>query len=429
MNKIYVILILFLIKLIINKENKNKQNESNIINWGKKNNLEISSLIGIQKVNGTDKFIALNDIESKTEILKIPYQIIFNISKILELINSDELKEQYKLFEKLDIPTYQPHHIDLQKEEIFLSYIFYLIQHEPQLYNKTKFYERYKLYISSFKNYIPKSPLFYTQEQIESLSETYLGKFHNKIKKLFEEEIKILKSKSYYNKEIIYKDYVYNRLFVQNKGLEVFGNISMIPFLNFFDRDYMKYNARFIIIRGFGDIKIITKNKIKKGESIIVLSPKWTNVERMIFEGELNNYSVNYKEIYIIPAFGPGLYYKYNIDDKSLVNAYNINLAEENYESKAINLYKNFNKLFNGDGGDIWAYGILLENINYYKEYIKNFIKDKIDNIFKDDYDRIHIEREMKAELKVLGKSSEFIQNKLAQLKSKEKEDNNNSEL
>ena len=301
--------------------------------------------------------------------------------------------------------------------------MFYLIQHEPEMYTNTKFYEKYKLYLSSLKYYLPRSPLFYNTEQIEYLSGTYLGKFHDRIKKLFQEEIKVLKNESYYNKDIDYKNYTYNRLFTQNKRLEIVGHINMIPFLNFFDRDYVRNNAKFFIERNKA-IKITTKNKIRKGEIIIVNSPKRTNVERMIFEGELNNYIVNYKENYIIPAFSPGLYYKYDIDDIELYNSYIINLIEIHFDDKAIKLYKDYNKLFKGDGGDAWAYGILLENVNFYKDYVKSFMNDRIDKIFDNEYDRNNIERVMKGELKLLEKSSDFIKNKFEELTRKEKDKN-----
>ena len=412
------IIVSFLYIIIINGQRYS--NISDIfINWGLKYNLKLSSYIELSIEKNKIKFYAKTDIPKKEELLTIPNSIMFNITKALLLINSKSLNKQYKQFLQLNL-TDKPNSYDFRKEETFLSYIFYLIQHEPNLYNNTKFYEKYKLYLSSIKNYLPKSPLFYNTEQIEYLSGTYLGKFHDRIKKLFQEEIKILKNESYYNKDIDFKDYAYNRLFTQNKGLELLGHISMIPFLNLFDRDYIKFNARFIIERK-RNVKIVTQKYIKKGEIIIVNSPKRSNVERMIFEGELNSYLVNYKENYIIPAFSPGLYYKYDIDDIELFNAYIINLIELDFDSKAINLYKNYSKLFNGEGGDAWAYGILLENINFYKDYVKSFINERIDKIFDDDYDRKHIEREMQGELKVLDRTLAFIKHKLDQYKKNEK--------
>ena len=47
-------------------------------------------------------------------------------------MDSKELQSQYENFQKLDIQTYEPHHVDLQKEEMFFSYLIYLIKHERQ---------------------------------------------------------------------------------------------------------------------------------------------------------------------------------------------------------------------------------------------------------------------------------------------------------
>lgn len=366
------------------------------------------------------KYVAVRSVEKKTVLLRIPYNILFNIEKVLDMINSKELKSQYEAFKKLDVRTYEPHHIDLQKEEIFLSYIFYLIKHEPELYNNTKFYEKYKLYISSIKDYVPKSPLFYTSDQIEYLSGTYLGKFHNQIKKLFQDEIKILKNESYYGKDIDFKDWAYNRLFTQNKGLEILNHINMIPLFNFFERDFINNNAIFKIEKD-GEIVIIASKQIKKGDAIIVNSPPRKFVERIIFEGKLNN-KLNYRENYIIPAFSPGLFYKYDLDDISLYNKYIINLVDLDFVTKAIDLYKDYSKFFKNDGKNSTACAILLENVDYYKHYIGNFLKNKVVKIFDDDYDRNLIQTTLKNELKLLEKTSSFIKNKLKTLKYNENE-------
>ena len=413
-----IIKYIFLIYLLINLINSNNTTK-NYFDWCLDNGVKLFTPIEISSENGINKFIANKEIEKNEEILKIPYDITFNIGKILDLIDSKELVSQYQLLKKLDIATYEPHHVNLQKEEIFLAYILYIIDHEPELYQNTKFYQKYKLYLESLKNYLPRSPLFYNSDQLEYLSGTYLGKFHDRIKKLFQEEIKVLKNESFYNKEFDFKEYTQNRLRTQNKGLEILGHISMIPLLNYFDRDYMTFNAKFTIEKN-GDIKIIAKRRIKKGNIITVNSPRRTNVEKMLFEGQLNGYIVNYKENYIIPAFSPGLFYKYDLDDLDLYNNYIINLVELNFDEKAINLYKSHSKLFNGNGTDVWACSILLENVEYYKNYISDLIKNRIKKIFENEFDRSHVERAMKGEEKLLTKSAGFIRNKLEQFKVNE---------
>jgi len=416
----FIFAIIYLVLFINCQKNQNDLN--NFIDWGKKNEVEFSPLIEISTNKGTLAFIAKEDIEERKELLKIPREIIFNVGNALKLMDSKELQSQYENFQKLDIQTYEPHHVDLQKEEMFFSYLIYLIKHEPQLFNNTKFYEKYHLFIKSLEDYLPKSPLFYTSDQIEYLSGTYLGKFHDRIKKLFQEEIKIFKNESYYNKDIDYKEYAHNRLTLQNKGVNMYAHIHLIPFLNYFERDYMKYNARLIIERT-GDVTIMSKKFIKKDEVIIVNSPKRTNVERLIFEGELNYYMVNYKENYLIPAFSPGLYYKYDIDDIDLYVTHFINLADDKFDERALYIYKNYTNLFKkNDDSDIWAYELLLENINYYKDYVDTFNMEKIKKIFEDQVDQMHIDGAMKGEAKVLLKSAKYIQTKLDDLK-KNKED------
>ena len=105
-----------------------------------------------------------------------------------------------------------------------------------------------------------------------------------------------------------------------------------------------------------------------------------------------------------------------------------------NFEEKAINLYKNHSKLFNGNGTDVWACSILLENVEYYKNYISDLIKIRIQKIFENEFDRNNVERAMKEEEKLLTKSAEFIRNKLDQFKvieieSKKKQEEKNTDL
>lgn len=416
MNKYYIIIIVFLININI------CINDFNFMDWGLKNKIELSHLIEVSTNKDVKKFIAREDIEMKKDLLKIPYDATFNVEKVLNLLNSNELKLQYELFKKTNITKYGRKDINLQKEEIFLSYILYLVKHESEIYNTTEFYQKYKTYLSSLDKYLPRSPLFFTNDQIEYLQGTNLGCFHNKIKKIFEEEIKIFGSESYYNKSIEYKDYVHMRLIIENKGLEVLGHTNMIPFLNYFDRDYMRYNAKYVVDKN-GDVKIISTKLIKKGEIIIVRSVRRTNVERILFEGELNNNYISYKEDYIIPAFSPGLYYKYDIDDLELYNTYYINLIGKHFDLNALSLYKNFSKLFEGDEGNAWAYTVMLENIMFYKEYVDTFKQARINKIFNNFDDRILIEKAMKGEAKLLLKSSEYVKNKLQHLIIIEKQD------
>jgi hypothetical protein len=415
----YILSILFLININIII----CDDDSNYINWGINNYIVFSPSIEIlkDKNNNNKKFIARDDIQRKQEILKIPNNVLFNIDKSLDMINSNELKSQYELFKNIDVTVYNLRgNINIQKEEKFLAYILYLMQHEPKLYNNTKFYQKYKLYISSLDKNIPRSPLFYTGDQIEYLSGTYLGHINDKVKKMFQEEMIIFKNGSFYNKSIEYKDYVLNRLETHNRALEISGHLNLVPFLNYFDRDHMRCNAEYVIQKN-GDIKIVSNRLIKKDENIIVRFPRKTNTERFVFEGELNTNYKSYSDEYIIHAFSPGLFYKYDLEDIELYNNYFIDLVEKDFDKTAVILYKNNTKIFKGDEGEAWAYGVLSENINFYKEYLESLNHTRIHQIFDNFDDRILIEKALKGETRLLRKASEYIQNKAEAMKEKEK--------
>ena len=411
------ILIIILINIIVCLNPKN-----NIIDWGIRNGVMISNFIELSSTKIKKRFVSNQEIQPKQKLLSIPYNLTFDIEKALNLIEDKDLNSQYEHFKNLDIYSLEIDNVNSQKEKIFLSYILYLIQHESQL-EKTKLFERYKSYIETIKEYFVKSPLFYTSEQIEYLSGTFLGRTLEKIKMSFLDEIKVFKNESFYKKDLLFRDYALKRLFLEYNNLELLGHIRLIPFFNYLENT-LRSNAR-VQIEENGDINIFSKGKIMKGDIISVYSSRRSNVEKFIFSGEVNPRYINYREKYIIPAFGPGLYYKYDIDDAELFKRHNIDLVGKEFYLQAVQLYKNNSLFFKGNDKDSWAYGILVENIEFYKNYAETFNKSHIEEIFEDFDDRKNIEIVMKGEAKLLGKAYTFIKNKFEILKNIENEKKN----
>ena len=411
------ILIIILINIIVCLNPKN-----NIIDWGIRNGVMISNFIELSSTKIKKRFVSNQEIQPKQKLLSIPYNLTFDIEKALNLIEDKDLNSQYEHFKNLDIYSLEIDNVNSQKEKIFLSYILYLIQHESQL-EKTKLFERYKSYIETIKEYFVKSPLFYTSDQIEYLSGTFLGRTLEKIKMSFLDEIKVFKNESFYKKDLLFRDYALKRLFLEYNNLELLGHIRLIPFFNYLENT-LRSNAR-VQIEENGDINIFSKGKIMKGDIISVYSSRRSNVEKFIFSGEVNPRYINYREKYIIPAFGPGLYYKYDIDDAELFKRHNIDLVGKEFYLQAVQLYKNNSLFFKGNDKDSWAYGILVENIEFYKNYAETFNKSHIEEIFEDFDDRKNIEIVMKGEAKLLGKAYTFIKNKFEILKNIENEKKN----
>ena len=298
------------------------------LQWGLKNNLKLSSYIEAKTFDKTQiKFIAKTDIPIKTDLLTIPYNIMFNLNKAIKLIKSKTLKKQYNDFLKLSEGRLY------RKEQSFLSYIFYLINHRPKKYQKSKFYEIYKNYFELIKKYYSKSPIFYQPSEMEYyafFAGTYLDRTINTIKEIYQDEIDIYTKKDFYNRMIDYDEYAHYRLTIYKYGLNISNHMTLIPFLNFIKDDYSKYNSNYTIEEN-GDIKIYSVDKIKKGDEIILLSEKVTNVVRFIREGKTYEELVDYFEQYNLKAFSPIIYYKYDINDTIYYSNYSVNILDEDF--------------------------------------------------------------------------------------------------
>ena len=378
------------------------------LNWGLKNNLNISSFIELSSTSEKSKirFIAKEDIPRKQELLTIPNSLMFNVSKLLNLLNSKTLNKQYKDFSKLNL-TNEPNY-DFRKEESFISYIFYLIEHKPKKYKKTKFYEIYQNYLNILKTYSFKSPIFYDQDQVEYLAGTHLSNEYDVMKRVYQKEIDIFSNDTYYKKELDFDEYAHNRLIIYNKGLNISNTWCLIPFLNFFEYEYSSNNAKYVIEKN-GDLKIISRKKIKKGDEIVLKAKKMSNIRRLLLEGKTCEKLLDYFEEYLISAFSPGLYYSYGINEIDYFKNYNVNLKDEDFDSKANNIYFENAEMLGGDGSDNWAYGVLENNLHFYKEHFEKITIDKIYEIFYDKDDRMNIERIYRGEKKVIDEAYDKV--------------------
>ena len=266
----------------------------------------------------------------------------------------------------------------------------------------------------SIEKYVSNSPLLYTNEQKEYFSGTYFGQYAKDIKKKIDKEIDIFKNNSFYNKDIDINDYIQKRLYVLNRGYDTakrdLGNIVLGPIYTLFQYDNLIYNTRLNYIQGNG-LTVISTYTIKEGKSIIVYSPDRNNVEKMVFEGRINNRNTNYKETHLIPAYSPQLYYKYDIDDIKLNEKHFFNLFEMNFIKNSMLFYKIHSNVFNlKKTTDLWACNILEENVKYNKEYLE-YLMDKIDELFKgENNNKIdNIKKAVKSEWENINKQYEKI--------------------
>ena len=385
-NTILRLFLLFNINLIFFVKSEDNLTIESLLDWSTKNGVRISPKIKISFEKELS-VIALEDIPVQTEIMTYSWNAILNLNKILKLINSTELKTQYENFKKLEIESFKSKANKINKNEIFLSYIFYLMKNEKEKYKNTEFYRIFEEFILSIEKYVPDSPLLYTNDQKEYFGGTYMGLFAKEITKNIKKEIDIFKNTSYYNKDMNMSDYIQKRLFVFNRGFDMsyagIGDILIVPLYNLFDFDSMKSNARLVIRYGRGGT-IITTTNIKKGSQIIIKSESQTNVENMVFEGKMNS-NTNYNESYLMPAYSPYMFSKYDIDDIKLLESYNFNIFETDFEKNSRIFYKEHAEDFKVQKPtELWACLMVQENLEYYKNYVEELMK-KVDELFKGD--------------------------------------------
>ena len=393
-----MIILLNFIKIFISNSEKDLSVEE-LLNWCQQNEIKISNKIKISFDNGV-KITALEEISSRTELISIPEKMLLTVDKILEGLNSTELKLQYKNFKKIKFNSFNRKNEELNKEEIFLSYLLYLMKHEQEKYENTEFYKTFKPLFLTIEKYIPNSPLLYSKEQKEYISGTYFGLFAKDIKNSIDKEIDIFKNVSYYNKEIDINDYIQKRLFIINRGYDTTirdnqGKILIAPIYTLFPFDSLIHNARLDFKYGKG-AKIISTINIEEGKEIITFIQGRNNAEKMVFEGRINNKFTNYKETHLIPAFSPYLYYKYDIDDIKLIENNYLNILEMNFIKNSMLFYKIHSGVFKLEKvNDLWSCNTLEENVKYYKEYIEKLM-NQVDDLFKDE-DELKIDNIVKA--------------------------------
>ena len=241
------------------------------IKWAKYNNLSLYPSLNFTKetknTKTSYKLYTNETIPVNTTLMTIPPNLLLNITKILDLIKSEEIKKQYELFMDNDIyeDDYSP---EFKKDEAFLSYIFYQIHEGRKKITKTLFYKKYKHFINSVKINPEFRPLFFDNVGMNKLYLSYINTLYTINKKNFELETYIFKSDSYYKRDIDYDEYIPIRIAIINTGLALNEQKILATELNIINSDYLKYNSNYIV-ESDGSIRIYSTKEKKQIEEII----------------------------------------------------------------------------------------------------------------------------------------------------------------
>ena len=379
MSKLFSIIISFiLIKgLLLTSNNTSQKKPKNLtkleklINWGLNNSLNLSEDLTFSK----NKFIAKKFITIDDIIMTIPKKLMLNVKKSLELLNSSKLKKDYEAYLKEDKESqkkkqtiFDEAHID----QSFLSYILYIISHKKKKYSKTDFYKYYNHISYMFEDNLDNLPFSYSSEQMQLFTNTTFGPIFESLYRYFSDEASLFEKK-FYQKPIIFEDYLKYRIFSVKKYYNISNEVNLVPFIDLIKQSHKEPNC--IYYDENGEIKLKAILNVFPGEELVLKPQNISNQHRLIFFGEtfeeildvFPSYSV-----YVMPRY---FLYENNVEiDNDLsdkLKKYDmLDLCENEFYKSVIDIYSEITVRINKKHkGEIHALRFL---VKYLKRLRKN---------------------------------------------------------
>ena len=379
MSKLFSIIISFiLIKgLLLTSNNTSQKKPKNItkleklINWGLNNSLNLSEDLTFSK----NKFIAKKFITIDDIIMTIPKKLMLNVKKSLELLNSSKLKKDYEAYLKEDKESQKKRQTIFDEAHIdqsFLSYILYIISHKKKKYSKTDFYKYYNHISYMFEDNLDNLPFSYSSEQMQLFTNTTFGPIFESLYRYFSDEASLFEKK-FYQKPIIFEDYLKYRIFSVKKYYNISNEVNLVPFIDLIKQSHKEPNC--IYYDENGEIKLKAILNVFPGEELVLKPQNISNQHRLIFFGEtfeeildvFPSYSV-----YVMPRY---FLYENNVEiDNDLsdkLKKYDmLDLCENEFYKSVIDIYSEITVRINKKHkGEIHALRFL---VKYLKRLRKN---------------------------------------------------------
>ena len=379
MSKLFSIIISFiLIKgLLLTSNNTSQKKPKNLtkleklINWGLNNSLNLSEDLTFSK----NKFIAKKFITIDDIIMTIPKKLMLNVKKSLELLNSSKLKKDYEAYLKDDKESQKKRQTIFDEAHIdqsFLSYILYIISHKKKKYSKTDFYKYYNHISYMFEDNLDNLPFSYSSEQMQLFTNTTFGPIFESLYRYFSDEASLFEKK-FYQKPIIFEDYLKYRIFSVKKYYNISNEVNLVPFIDLIKQSHKEPNC--IYYDENGEIKLKAILNVFPGEELVLKPQNISNQHRLIFFGEtfeeildvFPSYSV-----YVMPRY---FLYENNVEiDNDLsdkLKKYDmLDLCENEFYKSVIDIYSEITVRINKKHkGEIHALRFL---VKYLKRLRKN---------------------------------------------------------
>lgn len=360
-----------------------------LLEWGKENGIIINDKISMKYISeNTNYYYANSDISEGEIIMSAPYSTFLSLNNTLNLTNK-KIKYFWNNITELDLPEvetdfrYNSH----RKEETFLSIIqWQFISHKK--YHKSKFYKFYKYFFATIRTNYDSCPIFFNQEQKDLFANTSFGTNIELLDKYIDDDLEtiIVQTHTSIEKE----EFIKYRLNFITHSFEVLNESVLIPFTNLFERHPFNYNVKYKFNEEKMTMELFASKNIKKDQNVILYTKPQSNLYFLLFSGvtyDDNELTNNF----ILPILTPSVLDEYELDIEEYDTDFRINITDDKYYEKAIDLYKDMSKKMKGKGTDREGYSILLHLLNDYREsyeyttvsdYYKQFYQKKdIENV------------------------------------------------
>ena len=409
---------------------KTKNAYDYLLEWGKNNSLYISDKLGMRYINENNKtYYALDDIPKDTLIMTIPFKIILNLKKALELLNNKKINKLYAEYknksEDVSIGFFTS-----TVDQTFLTYLIYLVNHRIKHFKKNKFYQYYKYLFDTFETDLDSFPMFFNKNQLQILQGSMSLMEMTLMKELFLEEIDKFEH-TFNQKSIDLDEYLRLRTLILTKSLNI-SQISIIPFMDMFASDPIDYNIDFGLNETNNNINIFTIKKIKRDDILYIRSGRFPNYKRFVLYGETLEKMNDYIDTFNIPMISIQLRQDLNINEKEFGFEETIDLAKKKFYKDALKTYKKLSNIKNGDDSDLSAYKLFLQNLKMIRDSYAPITTSDIHRQFFKAKDIDNVKRVLDFEKKFIDKKINVVKNfveKISKSNKKKSEDKKNNDL
>ena len=396
----------------------NSEEYNSLLNWAKKNSLNITDKIKLTEFGEEKQYIVINPISKGEIILDIPPNITININTFYNYFPSQDLKIKYEKYYQIGKESKQMLNDISFIEQSFMSYLLYKINksQETNQINKeiNKFIEFYKplFYILDTENLIH-LPSSFNNKQINSFMNSSFNNFFNLMNQYLMGEVSTLQEEIFNEKDINTNDYFKYRFLLLQKTLNISHTTTLVPFIDLIKHEFNKSNINCKLIVNKGHIKIKAIKNINRNEVLTIKQRKITNQYSFYFYGKTYDELIDYMPSFIVPIVIPNILIDEGIelDINEDEEENKVDLAWDKFYDVVLPSYKELMRQIQKEDSNINCYKLFLKYIILIRDTIKKNKVDELEEIFEEEIDVDNVKRIIKGDIVFLNKKINELEN------------------